>query len=121
MKRLVFVLRLVSGVLVSLVARVFTVLEATLLLTLDFNLYESEPLALVQLVLKLAIAVGALSVGVLSLIKKDRSFLPEGLCALAMSAVMIPFVSNGFGLYFAAVSAIFAVTHLLISRLKARG
>ena len=113
MKKLSFALRVISGSLVALVALVFLVLEATLLVTLDFNLYENELLALVQLVLRLLIAVSAFTLGVASLVRKQRLFLPEGICLLASVAVMIPFVSNGFGLYFTAVAALFVLAHLL--------
>ena len=116
MKRCGLVLRVLSGSLVALVALVFVVLETTLLVTLDFNLYENELIALVQLVLKLLAAALALALGVVSLVKKTRSFLPEGICLLAASAVMIPFVSNGFGVYFTAVSALFVFSHLIFSK-----
>ena len=116
MKRFVSVLRLISGILVALVALVFTVLEATLLLTLDFNLYEHELLAFIQLVLRFTVAAVALALGVLSLIKRERSFFPAGVCLLAASVVMIPFVSNNFGLYFTAVSALFVTSHLPVPK-----
>ena len=110
-----FILRVISGSLVALVALVMAVVEATLLVTLDFNLYENELLALLQLLLKLLIALSAGTLGVLSIVKKSRSFLPEGVCLLSSAAVMIPFVSNGFGVYFTAVSVLFVLSHLLFS------
>ena len=113
MKTLSLVLRVLSGALVALVALVFTVLEGTLLVTLDFALYENQAVALIQLVLKLLIALIALAIGVLSLVKRSRSFFFEGICLLLGSAVMIPFVSNHFGLYFTAVSAFFVLSHCL--------
>ena len=116
MKRLSLVFRLISGVLVALVATVFAVLEATLVVTLDFNLYENELVALLQLLLKLLIAVSAGALGVLSIVKRTRSFLPEGLCLLVASVVMIPFVSNGFGIYIAAVSVFFVLSQLLFAK-----
>ena len=116
MKRFSLILRTLSGSLVALVALVFTVLEATLLVTLDFTLYENELLALLQLVVRLLIGAASLTLGIVSLIKRTRSFLPESICLLAASAAMIPFVSNGFGLYFTAVSALFVLSHFLFSR-----
>lgn len=118
MKRCSLVLRVLSGSLVALVSLVFIVLEGTLLVTLDFNLYENELIALVQLAFKLLLAISACSLGVVSLVKGERSFLPESLCLLASSAVMIPFVSNGFGWYFTAVSALFVLSHLIFSKTK---
>jgi hypothetical protein len=101
------VLRTLAGALVALVALVFALIEGTMLLRLDFVLFENELVALVQLVLKLLFATSALALGVFSLIKAERSFFAEGVALFAASAVMIPFVSNRFGLYFTAVSALF--------------
>lgn len=120
MKTLSLVLRVLSGALVALVALVFTVLEGTLLVTLDFALYENQAVALIQLVLKLLIALIALAIGVLSLVKRSRSFFFEGICLLLGSAVMIPFVSNHFGLYFTAVSAFFMLSHWLYRKYGAK-
>ena len=58
---------MLSGALVALVALVFTVLEGTLLVTLDFALYENQAVALFQLVLKLLIALTALAIGATAL------------------------------------------------------
>ena len=113
MKKFSRIFRCASGALVSLVALVFTVLEATLLVTLDFTLYENPAIALVQLLLRLLIASSALVLGILSLVRRTRSFLPHSLCLLASTAVMIPFVINHVGLCFAAVSALFFLSHLL--------
>ena len=116
MKKFSMVFRLISGALVSLVALVFAVLEATLLVTLDFCLYENELIALMQLILRLLIALLALTLGIVSIVKNKRSFLPESLCLLAATAVMIPFVSNNFGLYFTAGAAVFALSQLIFSK-----
>ena len=98
------VFRLITGSLVSLVALVFAVLEATLLVTLDFTLYENEDIAFVQLLMRLLV------IGVRSTTKSTRSFLQEGIFLLVASAVMIPFVSNGFGIYFTIISALFLLS-----------
>ena len=116
MKKLMFALRILSGVLVSLVALVFTVLEATLLVTQDFMLYENRFIAFIQLVIRLILASAALVIGVLSIAKSRRSFLPEGICLVVSTAVMIPFVSNNFGIYFTAVAALFLISHLLFHK-----
>ena len=116
MKKLSFALRLLSGILVSLVAFVFVVLEATLLVTLDFFLYENEFVALVQLIARLVVALSALTLGIFSIVKSKRSFLPEGSCLLASSVVMIFFVSNNFGVYFTIISALFVISHFLFQK-----
>ena len=100
--------------LVSLVALVFTVLEATLLITLDFCLYENALLALLQLVLRFLIAAAALTLGIASTVNRKHSFLIEGICLLSSSVAMIPFVSNGFGVYFTLISAFFVATRFLL-------
>ena len=110
------VFRLITGSLVSLVALVFAVLEVTLLVTLDFALYENQFIAFIQLALRIILALAALALGVLSLVKYKRSFLREGICLTASTAVMIPFVSNNVGLYFTAVAALFALSHLLFHK-----
>lgn len=118
MKKFTLILRYASSSLVALVALVFTVLEATLLVTLDFTLYENHLLAIVQLILRLLIASSALTIGILSIVKGTQSFLPHSLCLLASSAVMIPFVSNNFGIYFTAISALFLISQLLFSKMR---
>ena len=118
MKTFSLIFRYVASSLAALVALVFTVLETTLLVTLDFTLYENPLVALLQLVLRLLLASSALTLGILSLVKRTRSFLPHGLCLLASSVVMIPFVSNRFGIYFTVLSVLFLLSQLLFSRLR---
>ena len=120
MRKLSLVLRIVSGALVSLVAFVFAVLEIALLVTLDFALYENQFIAFIQLALRIILALAALALGVLSLVKPGRSFLREGICLTASTAVMIPFISNNVGLYFTAVAALFALSHLLFDKFGAK-
>ena len=117
MKKFNTILRYISSSLVVLVGLVFTVLETTLLVTLDFTLYEDQFLAFVQLILRLAISSSALALGILSLIKRTRSFVPHSLCLFISSAVMIPFVSNNFGIYFTLVSALFVLSQILFSKM----
>ncbi|MBO5867066.1 MAG: hypothetical protein J6Q55_03345 [Clostridia bacterium] len=116
MKKLSLVLRCVASVVVCLVALVFAFLEATHIVTLDFTLYENQFIAFVQLVLRFGIALSAGVLGVFSLVKRNKSFLPHSLCLLASSAVLIPFASNNVGLYITAVSAFFALTQLLFAK-----
>lgn len=119
MKKLIFTLRTVSGTLLALVALVFAVIEATLLVTLDFALYENQFIAFIQLALRLILALAALALGILSLAKLKRSFLFEGICLVASTVIMIPFVSNNFGIYFSAVAALFLISHLLFHKFAA--
>ena len=118
MKTFSLIFRYVASSLAALVALVFTVLEATLLVTLDFTLYENPLVALLQLVLRLLLASSALTVGILSLVKRTRSFLFPGFCLLASSVVMIPFMSNRFGIYFTVLSVLFLLSQVLFLRLR---
>ena len=118
MRKFNAVFRYVTSSLVTLVAFVFTVLEATLLVTLDFTLYENPAIALLQLILRLLIGSGALTLGILSMVKGDKTFVPHAVCLLVSSAVMIPFVSNNIALYFTAVSALFLISQLMPSRME---
>ena len=119
MKKFSFILRIATGSLVAIVALVFTVLEATLLITLDFQLYERVLLAIIQILLRLLIAGSVLTLGIVSIVKNKSVFLSESIYLFALSAVMIPFVSNGFGIHFTAVSALFILSQLLFSKAHA--
>ena len=118
MKKFSLIFRYVTSFLVALLALVFTVLEATLLITLDFTLYENQILALVQLILRLFVASSALTLGIFSLVKRKRSFLPHSVCLSASSVVMIPFMSNNVGLYLTAVSALFLLSQILSYKIQ---
>ena len=72
MKKFSLILRYASSSLVALVALIFTVLEATLLATLDFTLSENQFTAFIQLILRLVIAASALALGLLSMIKTKK-------------------------------------------------
>jgi hypothetical protein len=119
MKNTATVLRISSAILVTIVALVFTVMETTLLITLDFLLYENVLIALLQLLLRLSISVYALLIGTLPLLKRSRVFIIEGICLFAFSFVMIPFVSNNFGVYFTIISAFFALSQLIWQKTRA--
>lgn len=118
MKRFSLIFRYASSALVVLAALVFTVLEATLLITLDFNLYENQFIALVQLFLRFLIASSALSLGILSIVKIKRTFLPYSIGLLASSALMIPFMNNNIGIYITVVSALFMLSQLLCFKMR---
>ena len=118
MKSFALALRYAINSLVALFSLAFTVLEATLLLTLDFTLYENRLLALIQIILRLLIASSALTLGIAALIKRTRCFLPHSICLLASSVVMIFFASNNVGIYFTVLSALFMLLQLLFSKMQ---
>lgn len=114
MKKALVVLRAVASVLVILVALVFTVLEATLLITADFMLYENATVAFLQLCLRFVIPAAALVLGVVTLIGKNPRPVLTSLCLTASCAAMAPFISNGFGLYILLVALLFTASCLLL-------
>lgn len=118
MKKCSFIFRCVTSALVMLLALVFAILEATLLVTLDFALYENQWIACIQLLLRLLIALAALSLGVAALLKRTRSFLPHSLCLFASTLVMAPFVSNSIGLYLAVLAALFLLSEILFVKVR---
>lgn len=115
MKTFSLILRGFCSCLVVLVALAFAFVESTLLATQDFALYQNPFVALIQIALKLAVALLAGALGVLSLIKTKRNFLPHSLCLLASTVVMILFVSNNVALYLAAVAMLFALSQILFA------
>jgi hypothetical protein len=119
MKKIGLIFRYATSSLVALVALVFTVLELTLIVTLDFYLYENQLIVFIQLILRLLLASGALAVGVLAMVKRTRSFLPHSIFLLVSSVVMIPFVSNHIAIYFAAISALFMLSECIFLKLLA--
>ena len=111
MKTFSLVLRVLSGILIMLIALVFTVIEAILIVTLDFALFENEFLSLLQLIFKLLLGASVFTMGLLSIIKNSRAFLWESVALLLSTIAMAPFLSNNFSLYFMLLSAFFALTH----------
>lgn len=120
MKTFGLILRIFFSVLVAIVGLAFAVVEATMLVTLDFMLYEHEFLAFLQIVLRFSIAAYALVIAVWSIVKPSRSFVWESIALFVACAVMIPFASNMFGVYFAALSVLFAIAHVIHHRAKNR-
>ena len=121
MKKFNIIFRYTSGAIVSLVALVFAVLETTLLVTLDFTLYENPAIALIQLLLRLLIASSALALGILSIVNRTRSYLPHSLCLLTSSVTMIPFVINNIAIYFTVISVLFLLSQLLTLNARDEG
>lgn len=116
MKKLLFILRLFSAGIVALLALVFIVIEGTLLVSLDFTLYENVFLAFLQLFLKLLVGIFIFLLGLFSILKKKHPFVWEGLALFWASFAASFFITNGIGLYFVIVAAFFLLSHLLFQR-----
>ena len=116
MKNLARILNSVTSVLLVIIGVAFAFIEGLLLLTGDFLLFESEFLAFLQMFLRFLLAAGAAALGILAIVKKERSFLTESLVALACTFIMSPFLTNGFGLYFIILAILFVLTNIFYSR-----
>lgn len=105
-------MNIVASALMMLVGVAFTFVELCLIFTGDFLLFESPVPAFIQMLLRLLLAVGVFALGLLTVIKKERAFMTEGLCSLACAFIMAPFLTNGFGLYFIVLAILFTLTNL---------
>lgn len=116
MKTLTRILNIVTSAFVMLIGAVFVFIEGYLLFSGDFLLFESQALAFIQMLLRLILGAGAFLLGLFTVIKRDRSLLPESIAALLACGFMYPFLSNGFGLYFILLAAAHSLTSLLYSK-----
>lgn len=110
------ILNIVISSLVSLVGFAFVVIEGYLLFSGDFLLFENEFVAFLQIFLRLTIAVGTVTFGVVSIVKKERSFLFESLVMFLCICIMSHFLTNGFGLYFMLLAALNTLTKLFYNK-----
>ena len=113
MKKLSIILRTAVSVIVAIIALAMMIIEAILLFTGDFLLFEGAFLAFVQILLRLLVAGSAFATALFAIIKLKRRFLFEAMCLLGATAAMLPFITNGFGLYFLLLAAVFASSCLL--------
>ena len=120
MKSLARILNIVTSALVCIIGLAFVFIEGCLIFTGDFLLFENEFVAFLQMFLRLLLAVGAILLGVFTIVKKKRSFLPESLLALLCVCIMSHFLTNGFGMYFILLAMLHAVTQLFYSRYIAK-
>ena len=116
MRKLFRILNLISSALVMIIGFAFLLIEGCLIFTGDFLLFEFPALAFIQMLLRFCLAGAAFTLALFVIIKKDRSFLPESLAALVCTLIMAPFLTNGFGVYFAILAALFALTNFLYAR-----
>ena len=113
MKTLTLSLRILSAVLVAVVALVLVIVESALLISGDFLLYELPVAAFLRLSLRLILPAAALTVALFAIIRHQHHYRFEGLCLLLAAVLTAPFLSNHFGIYFTALAALFAVSQLL--------
>lgn len=116
MKMLARILNLITSVLVIIIGAAFAFVEGYLLFSGDFLLFESKFLAFLQMLLRLCMATGAITLGLFTIIKKDRSFLYESIVALICTIVICPFLTNGFGLYFLILATLFVLSNLFYTK-----
>lgn len=116
MKKLYSILRLIICLLCLICSGVFIFFEAWLMLSGDHTLYESVGFALFQLLAKILIALIALIISLLSIIKKQQSFIFAGIGFLLSSLITLPFTSNGFSWFFVVFSLLFIITDPAIAK-----
>lgn len=110
------ILNLCSAVLLALIGVAFCFIEGCLIFSGDFLLFESPILAFLQMLFRFGLAAGAVALGVLVIVKKEKSFLYEGLVALVCAIIMAPFLTNGFGLYFSLIAGAFCLSNSLYKK-----
>lgn len=110
MKRIAYILRVISSAILLILSFAFIVIEGTMLVGCDFLLYESRLIATVQIYIRLALSIGAFIISLFSIIKRERGFVIESGAMLIISLVIAPFLSNGFGLYIPLAVALFAAS-----------
>lgn len=116
MKNVARILNLIASVLVIIIGAAFAFIEGYLLFSGDFLLFESQLLAFLQMLLRLCMAAGTITLGLFTIIKKDKSFLYESIVALICTIVISPFLTNGFGLYFIILAALFVLSNLFYAK-----
>lgn len=117
MKKASTALLIISSVLVGLISLVLTVIEGRLVLSFDWSLHEHEFLGFIQYLARFGLSLITLIIAYFSIrYNSERTFVFEAALVLAISVATIVFASNGFGIYFTALSALYlgaAIFHKL--------
>ena len=107
MKKLSNVLLIIISALIALVALVFTILEARLVLSFDWALHEHEFLGFIQYLARLGLSLVALVITVCSIAyRKEITFVFESAALFSIAAGTLFFATNGFGIYFTILAAL---------------
>jgi hypothetical protein len=112
MKTAARILNILSSSVLMIIGVAFVFIEGCLIFTGDFLLFESPVRAFLQMILRFALASGVFTLGLFVIIKKERTFIFESILALAVSLLISPFLTNGFGLYFVLLAVVFTLTNL---------
>ena len=113
MRKLSTILYLFVSCLVSIVALLFVVIEGRMLFAGDWLLYDSFLVGLLQVFFRFSLALFALLVGICAFVfKKKFSFVIECAGLVIASVVISFFASNGFEIYFLALSLVYFFTAL---------
>ena len=107
MKKLCFVLNLIFGTLTAIVGLAFSAIEARLLISGDWLLYEHALIGLFQYLIRLLIALYAVFVGIMTFVRRKRQSAVFHSCILAAAVAGIcVFATNGLNLYLLTLSAL---------------
>lgn len=110
------ILKAVTSFLLTVLGAAFVFIEGYLLFTGDFLLFEVQAIAFLQMLLRLCLALMAMVLGIFGLIKRGRSQLFESIVLLAVTIVIAPFLTNGFGMYFILFALLLVIANTLYKR-----
>ena len=108
MKKASSIIFIIFGSIVALIALLFIVIEGRLLLSFDWTLHEQEFLGFAQYLARLALAIYAFSVAINSIrYREQKNFIFEGASILAIAIGVAIYATNGFGIYFIILAALY--------------
>ncbi len=110
MKKLSTVLLVFISVIIALVSLAFAVIEARLVFSFDWSVYEHEFLGFIQHLARLGVALLCLAVSVSSIKSiNEKTFIFEGVTLLAVAISVSVHAVNGIGLYMMIAAALYLV------------
>lgn len=108
MKKASSIIFIIFGSIVALIALLFIVIEGRLLLSFDWALHEQEFLGFAQYLARLALAIYTFSVAINSMrYREQKNFIFEGASILAIAIGVAIYATNGFGIYFIILAALY--------------
>lgn len=107
MKKLHTAFRVLIGVLGMLCTLAFAGIELWAIVSGDWQLFENDVTALLQLCVRLLLLCYCFGICLWSVMRRERSFRREGLQLLAISLAVTPFLSNHLGWAFVLLSVLF--------------
>ena len=114
MKTLMRILIAIFSVVVCVAGLAFTFIEGRLIVSGDWLLFDSPIVGLMQYLIRLAVAVGGITVGVMAIARlKTRSVVVESAYLWLASIVIAIFASNGVGVYILLLASVYLLLNVL--------